>query len=180
MLIGYMRPNQEDPTCEEQLVQLKQLNCEKIISEDHSSAKNRTQLDTILTNLKQDDKIIISKLFTIADSTRHLVEILKVIDSKGAYLQSYKEKIDTSLKAGYAFIDTVNHLLTFQSDLISENTKKGLYEAKQKGVTSGRPKKPDENVKRAIVMYQSKKYTLEEIKQETGISKSTLYRYLEN
>ncbi|MFB7142021.1 helix-turn-helix domain-containing protein [Gottfriedia sp. NPDC056225] len=63
---------------------------------------------------------------------------------------------------------------------MSENTKKGLYEAKQKGVTSGRPKKPGENVKRAIVMYQSKKYTLEEIKQETGISKSTLYRYLEN
>lgn len=29
-------------------------------------------------------------------------------------------------------------------------------------------------------MYESKKYTLEDIKRETGISKSTLYRYLEN
>ncbi|MDU5144209.1 MAG: helix-turn-helix domain-containing protein [Paenibacillus dendritiformis] len=29
-------------------------------------------------------------------------------------------------------------------------------------------------------MYQSKSYTLSEIKEATGISKSTLYRYLEN
>ncbi|WP_430034017.1 hypothetical protein [Peribacillus simplex] len=29
-------------------------------------------------------------------------------------------------------------------------------------------------------MYQSKKYSLTESKNETGISKSTLYRYLEN
>ncbi|HEY4548884.1 MAG TPA: helix-turn-helix domain-containing protein, partial [Bacillus sp. (in: firmicutes)] len=28
--------------------------------------------------------------------------------------------------------------------------------------------------------YQSKKYSLAEIKNETGISKSTLYRYLEH
>lgn len=63
---------------------------------------------------------------------------------------------------------------------MSENTKKGLYEAKQKGIKPGRPRKADENVKRAIVMYQSQKYNLAEVKEETGISKSTLYRYLEN
>ncbi|MEC2983796.1 helix-turn-helix domain-containing protein, partial [Bacillus cereus] len=51
---------------------------------------------------------------------------------------------------------------------------------KQKGITPGRPRKPDEIVKRAIVMYQSGDYRLAQIKDETGISKSTLYRYLEN
>ena len=64
--------------------------------------------------------------------------------------------------------------------MISEKTKKGLSEAKQKGIATGRPRKPDENVQRAIIMYQSKKYSLAEIKNETGISKSTLYRYLEH
>ena len=44
----------------------------------------------------------------------------------------------------------------------------------------GRPKKPDANVQKAILMYESKKYTLAEIKEATGISKSTLYRNLEN
>jgi len=55
-----------------------------------------------------------------------------------------------------------------------------MTKAKQKGANPGRPRKPDENVKRAIAMYESRKYSLAEITNETGISKSTLYRYLEN
>lgn len=51
---------------------------------------------------------------------------------------------------------------------------------KKKGVTAGRPRKTDENVKRVIIMYQSGNYSLAEIREKTGISKSTLYRYLEN
>ncbi|QKE76124.1 recombinase family protein (plasmid) [Arthrobacter citreus] len=180
MLIGYMRPHQEDPKCEQQLKLLLQLKCDKVISEDHSSAKKRIQLDTIITNLKQGDRIVVTKLFTIADSTRHLMEVLEILDLKGAYIQTLTENINTSNNASYDFKMIVKHLLSFQSDVISENTKKGIYEAKQKGIISGRPKKPDENIKRAIVMYQSKKYSLDEIKQQTGISKSTLYRYLES
>jgi len=180
MLIGYMRPYQEDLKCEDQLKNLNEINCTTIISEEHSSAKKRTQLENIISLLNKGDKIVVTKLFTLADSTRHLVELLEIIDSKDAYFQSLNDGIDTSIPTGYNFTDIVKHLVKFQSDVISENTKKGLYEAKQKGITTGRPRKSDENVKRAIVMYQSKKYSLTEIKDETGISKSTLYRYLEN
>ena len=114
------------------------------------------------------------------DSSLHLVELLDAVDAKGAYFQSLKEGIDTSHDSGYSFKNIVKHLVEFQSDVISEKTKKGLNEAKQKGVVTGRPRKPDENVQRAIEMYQSKNYTLTQIKEETGISKSTLYRYLEH
>lgn len=180
MIIGYMRPYQEDFNCENQLKKLNELNCTKIFIEEHSSAKKRIQLENVLNMLKKDDILVVTKLFVFADSTRSLVEFLEIIESKGAYLQSLNEGIDTSNPKGYRFIDIVKHLVEFQSDVISEKTKEGLYEAKQKGVHGGRPRKPDENVKRAIVMYQSKKYTLAEIKNETGISKSTLYRYLEH
>ncbi|NCT39915.1 recombinase family protein [Bacillus sp. EB93] len=180
MLIGYMRPYLEDLECEDQLKNLKKANCTTFILEEHSSAKKRTQLKNMISNLNQGDKIVVTKLYTLADTTRHLVELLEIIDSKGAYFQSLTENIDTSNTAGYQFSKIVKHLVEFQSDVISEKTKKGMYEAKQKGVTTGRPRKPDENVKRAIVMYQSKKYSMTEIKDETGISKSTLYRYLES
>lgn len=63
--------------------------------------------------------------------------------------------------------------------MISESTKRGLSKAKQNGVTTGRPRNSDVNVQRAIMMYESKKYSLADIKHETSISKSTLYRYLE-
>ena len=180
MLIGYSRPYEDDLNCENQQKKLTEINCEKMISEEHSSAKKRTQLDSMIKNLNKEDKVVVTKLFVLADSTRHLLELLEFMDAKGAYLQSLHEGIDTSNTSGYKFSDIVKHLVEFQSDVISERTKKGLSRAKQKGITTGRPRKPDENVQRAIIMYQSKKYSLAEIKNETGISKSTLYRYLEH
>ncbi|WP_110111544.1 recombinase family protein [Bacillus sp. CGMCC 1.16541] len=180
MLIGYMRPYEKDLHCKNQEVNLINLNCETIIIEEHSSAKERTQLCDMINKLQEGDKIIVNKLFTLADSTRHLVELLEKINQRGAYIQFLDEGIDTSSPAGYSFIDITKHLLNFQSDVISERTKQGVSQAKKKGITTGRPKKPDENVRRAIEMYQSKTHTLAEIKEKTGISKSTLYRYLEN
>lgn len=179
MLIGYTRPFQNDLKNKEQIEMLSKENCNKIISEEHASAKKRVELDNLITNLQVNDKVIVTKLYTIADSTLHLVEILELVERKGAFFQSIYEGIDTSNTEGYPFSYILKHLAAFQSDVISEKTKKGLHKAKQKGVTTGRPRKPDENVLRAIDMYKSKNYSLAEITNETGISKSTLYRYLE-
>ncbi|WP_034551954.1 recombinase family protein [Carnobacterium funditum] len=180
MLIGYMRPYHDDQTCDSQLIELRKSNCVEIFAEEYSSAKNRKYLKNMLDSLKKGDKVVIAKLFSLADSTHHLVELLELIEEKGAYIKSIKEELDTSDGSGYPFSHIVKHLVEFQSDVISENTKKGLCKAQQKGVTTGRPRKPDENVQRAIIMYDSKKYSLAEIRDKTGISKTTLYRYLEN
>ena len=55
-----------------------------------------------------------------------------------------------------------------------------LQAAKQQGKSIGRPRKSDKNLQTAFTMYDSKKYTLFDIKEATGISKSTLYRYLDD
>ncbi len=180
MRIGYMRPSQKDPNCDFQLKTLMPFDCTKLVKEDHSSAKKRTELEKLLSHLQKSDKVIVTSFFSLADSTRHLVELLEVFEEKGAFLQSVKESVDTSSSESQSFFHIVKHLVDFQSDVISEKTKKGMHEAKQKGIATGRPRKPDENVQRAIIMYESKKYSLAEIKAATGISKSTLYRYLEN
>lgn len=180
MLIGYMRPYQGDINCDEQYKVLTEKRCHKVISEPHASAKRRTTLEKLLDSLQEGDKIIISKLYAIADSTRHLTELLEKINNRGAYLQSIQEEIDTSNAESYSFTHIVKHLTAFQSDVVSEQTKAGMMKAKEKGGPVGRPRKPDRNVQRAIEMHQSKNYSLAEIKQETGISKSTLYRYLES
>ncbi|MDN4067634.1 recombinase family protein [Paenibacillus vini] len=184
MLIGYMRPNQDDLSCEIQLEILNDLKCDLFFTEEHSSPKKREMLNKMINELQAGDTIVVAKLFSFADSTRHLAELLHQLAEKQAYLYSVGEGINTnpSSTSGYrySFHESVNYLLNFQSDVISENTKKGLYEAKQKGMKPGRPRKADENVKRAIIMYQSQKFSLAQIKEETGISKTTLYRYLEN
>lgn len=180
MRIGYMRPYQEDLNCEIQTQLLSSFPCDSIVVEGHASAKRRTNLKHMMNNLKPGDIVVIAKLFALADSTRHLVELLEILDKQQAYIYSMTENIDTSKNAAYTFKDIMKYLVDFQSDVISEKTKRGLIEAKQKGNVPGRPRKADENVEKAILMYQSQKYSLAEIKEETGISKSTLYRYLEN
>lgn len=180
MFIGYMRPYHDDANCERQLQVLRDKHCHKIISEAHASPKRRNKLENLLMSLCRGDKVMVTKLYAIADSTRHLVELLDRIEAKGASLLSLQEGIDTSNVDGYSFIHIVKHLTAFQSDVISEQTKQGMTKVKEEGRATGRPRKPDANVRRAITMYDSKKYSLADIKNETGISKSTLYRYLEN
>jgi len=180
MLLGYVRPTHEDPNLSLQINELSKIEGIRIVQEEHDSAKKRIALQEMMDSLQADDQIIVYKLYSLADSTRHLVELLDEIKQKGASIVSLTENIDSSKKDGYSFNTIVRHLVEFQSDVISEKTKSGLNEAHKKGNSAGRPRKPDENVQRAIVMHESKKYTLIEIKEATGISKSTLYRYLEN
>lgn len=180
MLIGYTRPYQDDIDCTNQLEMLKKVPCDIYYAEKHSSPKNRIILEHILSHLQPGDTLVVNKLFSVADSTRHLVEILDHINEQQAFIHSLHEKIDSREVAGKLFCTNVRSLLNFQSDIVSENTRKGMYEAKEKGLKLGRPRKLDENIKRAISMYQSKEYSLAQIREETGISKSTLYRYLEN
>lgn len=180
MQIGYARAVEEDPHCEKQQALLKKYECEEIYVEKHGTPKKRTELKNLLEGLESGDRVIVWKLHAFADSTRHLVELLGVLDQKGAFLYSIKEEIDTAKGKSFSFQEIARCLADFQSDTISAKTKAGLTEAKQKGMHAGRPRKPDANVKKAIKMYESKQYSLAEIKEQTGISKSTLYRYLEN
>lgn len=179
MIIGYMRPFFEDPACEKQAAILGTYEVDDTRREDHSSSKRRHVLDQTLEDLAQGDVLLVSHLYVLADSSRHLIEVLDLLDSKQAFLWSILENIDTRQALPHSFREIVQHLVALQSDVVSMTTREGLSKAKELGKQTGRPRKPDENVKRAIEMYQSKQYSLADIREKTGISKSTLYRYLE-
>jgi DNA invertase Pin-like site-specific DNA recombinase len=180
MLIGYMRPFQDDINCEMQLEELMKVPCDTIFSEEHSSPKRRIVLEKVFAELQPGDTIVVSRLYSLADSTRHLVELLDQLNNQHSFFYALHEKLDSREKTGKLFYHHTRALLEFQSDITSENTRRGMYEAKEKGMKLGRPRKLDENVKRAISMYESKIYSLAQIREETGISKTTLYRYLDH
>src|SRR5690625_1017666 len=102
-----MRPVQEDLNCQLQKEKLQQQNCKEIFMEEHASAKKRVQLISMIESLNKGDKIIVARLFILADSTRHLVELLDLIEEKGAFLQSLYENIDTSDSREYQFTNIV-------------------------------------------------------------------------
>lgn len=180
MQIGYARPIDGDLTCEKQKMMLNEAGCEEIVVETHSSPKKRDEMKKMIEQLNSGDRLVVWNLNVLADSTRHLVELLGLLEKKKSTFYSINERIDTAPDKLFPFQEIVNCIADFQSYSISAKTKAGLTIAKEKGMHAGRPRKPDANVKKAIEMYESKKYNLAEIKEQTGISKSTLYRYLEN
>ncbi|TYR73164.1 recombinase family protein [Rossellomorea vietnamensis] len=180
MLIGYTRPSTLDPNCQQQNALLYKINCGNIIEEAHSSSKNRHALEQLLNDLKPKDRLAVAKLSSLADSLPHLLELLNTIEEKGAAFVSIEEEIDTEKDNNASFKNHLEHILKFNRDTISSKTREGLKEAKLRGISAGRPKIPDDNIKLALTMYESKEYTMSEIKNKTGISKSTLYRYLGN
>lgn len=177
---GYIRPFEEDELNSRQFQELDNIEHTHLFIEDSSSAKNRVKLDTLLTIVKAGDVIYVYNLYVLADSTRHLLELLQQLTKRKVTVQFLANQINTSESSTYSFLTILEELAQFQSQSISAKTKIGLLEAQKKGNNAGRPKKSMVSVNEAIEMYHSKKYSLEEIKVKTGISKSTLYRNLEN
>ncbi len=128
--------------------------------------------------IQSGDCILVERMIALADTFHHLMEILKVCEKDNVKIHFLNEDIQSDTLLNIYLQNMVMYMLQFQSDSIKQSTTQGMYKAKQRGKSIGRPKKSDENIKKAIAMYHDG-YTLFDIKNETGISKSTLYRYLE-
>ena len=68
----------------------------------------------------------------------------------------------------------------FERNLIKERSKAGLDAARARGRLGGRPKRLNVDKRQLVVeMYRDRKRTVKEICQMVGISKPTLYKYLQ-
>jgi len=178
MIYGYVRPLYNDAKSEKQLSILNE-KCDVIYSEEHGSPKKRIQLEALLMELEPGDCIIVEKMVALADTFRNLIELLKVCEKDNVKIHFLKEEIQSDELLNIYLQDIMVHLTQFQSDLIKQSTTIGMDQARKSGKSIGRPKKSDENIKKAISMY-NEGFKLIDIKNQTGISKSTLYRYLES
>ncbi|TQR13345.1 recombinase family protein [Psychrobacillus soli] len=179
MIYGYIRPLYDDESCENQL-NVMPLHCDTIYRELHGSPKKRIQLEEMLMALQDGDTIVVDRMFVLADTTRHLMDTLKLCEKDGVTIHFLKENIYSNKVLSFSMQDILMHMIQFQSDIVKQSTAIGLAQAKEQGKSLGRPKKSDDNIKKALSMYHSGNFTLLDIKNETGISKSTLYRYLEH
>lgn len=87
--------------------------------------------------------------------------------------------LDTATPQGNLLFTIFAGLSQFERDLIRQRTKSGLEAARARGRKGGRPKASSGKVETALKMYDSKLHTIEEITVATGISRSTLYRAIE-
>ena len=178
MKYGYARPVELIDSMDAQEQKLAE-HAEKLYLEDHNNNKKRIQLDALLSVMKAGDTLYVTDLFILADSTKQLVDLVDTASEKQTAIIILNKGLTIDSETSFTFHQSLNLISEFQSDIVKFRTRLGMTEASSKGKQIGRPKRSDENIKKAIEMYMSKEYTLDEIKKETNISRATLYRHLD-
>ena len=101
------------------------------------------------------------------------------VDKAGANIKSLKEPwLDTTTPQGRLLFTIFSGVSQFERELIRERTMEGLASARARGRMGGRPGKDKKVVEQALTLYDSRVYSVDEISKTTGISRATLYKYI--
>ena len=92
---------------------------------------------------------------------------------------SLQEGFDTATHGGRLIFHIFGALADFERELIRERTMAGLQAARARGRKGGRREKLDERQLQTMKnMYASNNHSIAEIGSTFGISRPTIYRYL--
>jgi DNA invertase Pin-like site-specific DNA recombinase len=151
-----------------------------LLFEDHMSGTKakRPGLDGALAKLAPGVVLVVWRLDRLGRSLPHLVEVLRLIESKGAGFVSLTEAIDTTSAGGRLVFHMMAALAEFERSLIVERTQAGLSAAKARGAKLGRRKKlTPRQVDHGRALLASGE-SGEAVAQSLGVSRATLYRAL--
>ena len=180
MIIGYTRVSKTEQNLDRQIDQLQAEGCDKIFKDKITGMKmDRPELNKMFDMLRSGDTVIVTELSRFGRSVKDLLLLSDILDKKGVNLKSLKEPwADTTTPQGRMLFVIFAGISQFERDLISQRTAEGLASARARGRKGGRPPKKNSVVTLALKMYDSKEYSISEIQKATGVSKTTLYRYI--
>lgn len=180
MVVGYARVSTKDQNLERQLDKLTEYGCDKIFSEKITGVKKeRPELMKMLEYVRSGDVIVVSELTRLGRSSKELLNLMELFQQKGVDIKSLGESwLDTTTAQGKFIYTIFAGFAQFERDLNSIRTKDGLEAARARGRFGGRPPMNKDKIEMALKMYESKDFTLEEIRRATGMSKTTIYRYI--
>jgi DNA invertase Pin-like site-specific DNA recombinase len=113
-------------------------------------------------------------------SLKHLIEMIGSLEERKVGFRSLQESIDTTSPGGRLVFHIFGALSEFERGLIRERTQAGLAAARARGRKGGRPKVLNPKQRKiAIKLYEGKEHSVQEICRLVGISKPTLYSYLQ-
>ncbi|REI09990.1 recombinase family protein [Staphylococcus felis] len=179
--IGYARVPYADQNLDVQVTHLLINGCDLVFSEKvNIYSKEQVELKNCLEELKENDFLVITDLKTLGLTPKQFIHFLDCeILSKNFHLEVLNLSINTQSEYGEYFIRVFKMLLESEKTLVQERTSNGLNAAREKGRKGGRPQKIEKSQKHYIKqLYDSDKYTGEEIAQMTGLSRTSIYRII--
>ena len=182
MKVGYARVSTHDQHLVMQQDALKSVGCEDIYSDIASGAKtDRPGLEQAISFLREGDVLVVWKLDRLGRSLQHLIQTIQSLNNRGIGFKSLQENIDTTTSGGKLVFHFFSALAEFERDLIRDRTNAGLKAARARGRLGGRPPLlDDKQIDRLVRLYDERRTSVNELCKMFGISKPSLYNYINN
>ncbi len=158
-----------------------QAGCKRIFTDVVSeSTSSRSGLDEALDYVREGDTLVVWKLDRLGRFLKHLIETINILNEEGIAFRSLQENMDTSTSGGKLIFHVFGALAEFEREMIQERTQAGLSAARARGRLGGRPKVMDTTqVSMVKSLMKDPNYSTEDICNTLGVSRATLYRYLQ-
>ena len=182
MNVGYARVSTGEQILDLQLDALANAGCGKVFTEIAGGALvERESLQEALAYARAGDTLVVWRLDRLGRSLKHLIETVADLAARGIGFKSLTEQIDTTTPGGKLVFHVFGALAEFERDLIRERTHAGLAAARARGRIGGRPKSliDPKQVALAQALYDGGQTDIGTICRTLGISRATLYRYIE-
>lgn len=186
---GYARVStvQQDLTLQVKALIDYGIEADKVYQDKISGAKfDRQALKELLKVVKEGDTIVVKKLDRLGRSLSQVTGLIDELTSKGIYVTSISEGIDTrdNSTMSKAMLQMLLMFAEMERNFIMERTQPAIENAKQNGVKFGRPKASKKIYDRAVQEYMAGGVTVKELiasygKDSNGkdlITEATLFR----
>lgn len=180
MKIAYVRVSTVEQNEARQIEALEKYGIEKWFTEKVSAKDtNRSQFKQMIDFAREGDTIYIHDFSRLARSTKDLLDIVELLQSKGIHLVSNKENIDTSTPTGKLMLTMIAAINEFERTNLLERQREGIAIAKRNGVYKGRKPFASDKFDTLYEKYAHREINKTEFAKLLNISRPTLNKLIE-
>jgi len=181
-IVGYARVSSPEQNLERQTGRLTEAGAQKLFTDTVSgSTRDRPGLDSTVEYLRAGDTLLVLSMDRLA---RSLVDLHTLVDELTAngitvtFLQEGQSYSADPSPTGKLLLGMLGAVAEFERAIIRERQAEGIARAKARGVYKGRKPVPAEKIDQARKL-TSQGVPKARVARELGISRSSLYKYLE-
>lgn len=193
MVYGYVRVSTKEQNIDRQLEALKEYAKQQglkynTIFEDKATGKNfdRPQYQAMKVILKAGDVLVIKELDRLGRNYEEIKKELAELQLKGVKVRILDLPMfntdDETLSSllNNLVVELLSYIAQKEREKIQARVKEGLQQAKIKGIKLGRPeRKLPKDFEKYYKKWNNKEITAVEFAKLLGISRATLYRYIQ-
>ena len=178
--MGYIRVSTLDQQAGRQLVGVE---LDRTFT-DHASGKDtkRPQLEQMLSFVRSGDTVIVHSMDRLARNLDDLRRIVQILTGKGVRIEFVKEHLTSTGEdspMASLMLSVMGAFAEFERSLIKERQREGIALAKKRGVYRGRKKALSPQMVAELRQRVASGLSKAQVAREAGISRQTLYQYLQ-